>query len=441
MLRHLFVFSALLLIAGTTAMGQRADILRRAQQAAQAGKWDQVRTITKGTHGTGPEAAAIYLLSSYGHLQTSDADAAAERARLAIEADSTLLQAWLLRGEALMMGGKPQDGLEVYAELVRRYPDSARATYAFGVALARNGLCEQAITPLEETMFKRPENLGVVAQLAECYLLTERFQEAADLYGRLYDLEPSDARFRVSFVESLMRLEKYDSVISILRPRTTITPPDTTSLTAIGYAYQQTQQYDEALAALSAVTTATPDNANAWYNLGSAEYNSGDLQGAIRSFKRAISLQPNLGPAWFNMALAYTDEGFVEEAIRAFKRAAVLLPEKASKCYSSIGVINRGLGHIDEAIKAHDRSISLDPDNPEVYASKGHTLVVSDRWEEGRIFLEGALERFPGNAEILYPLAKCYLRVGKVEAAKKIAADLEEHYPIYSSELRMMMRN
>ena len=361
--------------------------------------------------------------------------------QLAINADSSLLQAWLLRGEALMSAGKINEGLSVFAECVERNPDSARATYAFGVSLARAGQCEAAITPLEETMFRRPENLGVVAQLAECYLQTQRYPEASDLYGRLYEIDPRNARIRVSFVECLMRQEKYDSVISILQPLTTITPPDTTALTALGYAYQQTDQHAQAIGVLLTVTKATPDNADAWYNLGSAQYNADDRTSAIRSFKRAIKLRPRMGQAWFNMALAYSDDGFVEESVRAFKRAAILVPEQAAECYMSIAVMNRELGHFDAAMKANDRAITLGKDDVRMYASKGYTLLASDRYNEGEAFLLESLERFPDDPEILYPLAKCYIRLGKLDQARAIADDLDERVPLYGSELRMMMRN
>ena len=69
-------------------------------------------------------------------------------AKAAVEADPDLAPARLLLGQLLLAGGDAQGGIRELEAAIRLKPDSGRAHYELGVALARSGNRAAAIEHL-----------------------------------------------------------------------------------------------------------------------------------------------------------------------------------------------------------------------------------------------------------------------------------------------------
>lgn len=419
---------------------ERPSWMQESQQAMARKDWQGVITSTQRVVDKDPSNAPARVMRSLAYLQLNDPKNAARSAGEATKADPRLLQGWLIWSEALQRMDLQDSAISVLNTCSQRFPDSVRVTYALGMAYVRAQRCEEAISPLEETMFRRPDNTEIVKQLASCYLKLERYYEAADLFGRMHEAEPNDVATARLLAEALIGSNRTDSAIVILKSAFALDANDRQTATALAIAYQKVARFDEARKVLEPMVERYPDDADLQYNLGFLATAVGDRSSAIRAYKKAIALRSNFGQAWFNIAIAYADEGFTEEAINAFQRASILLPNRAALCYNSIAILYRRSGSFNDAVNAHKQSIGLAPKEPEMYASLGHTYVAADKYAEGKEFLLGALAKFPGNADILYPLGKCYIRLGESAELDNVLKQLDELKSPFAGELRSMIK-
>lgn len=434
------VITALFLIVGSALAQSPSSWMQQAQQAMSQRDWKGVIANTQKVLDTDPKNVPAQIMRSLAFLQLNDPKSAAQAASGATAAAPNVLQGWLIWSEALQRMELHDSSIAVLQRCAERNPDSVRVTYALGMAYVRADRCEEALSPLEETMFRRPDNIEIVKQLASCYLKLERYFEASDLLGRLHEADPQDPATTRSFAEALLGSERSDSAVSVLRTAVEQRPKDIQTATLLAVAYQRVSNYDAARKVLEPLAASYPEDADLQYNLGYLYTAIGDRANAIKAYKKAITLRSNFGQAWFNLGIAYADEGFIEEAINAFQRAAIQLPSRAANCYNSIAVLYRRSGSFDESVKAHQQSIALAPQDPEMYSSLGHTYVAADKYAEGKQFLTGVLTKFPGNAEILYPLGKCYIRLGESEALDGVLKQLDEQKSLYAGELRSMIK-
>jgi tetratricopeptide (TPR) repeat protein len=155
--------------------------------------------------------------------------------------------------------------------------------------------------------------------------------------------------------------------------------------------------YVRAEALFIAVLKLAPDFAAAEGNLGVLLRRRGDIPGALDAYRRALALSPrdpailgNLAALYFGLgrereakaALKLADlsvatpytilargdleaaDGRVDAALRYYRRAARLDPKLADP-HVSMARLARAAGHFDDARRAAERALKLDPDNVE----------------------------------------------------------------------------
>jgi len=432
----------LLLVLLTVITSQRplAQSLEPALRAAREHRWTDVLKIVGPITKSKKAPSQAWLLKGMALDQLGRHAEATEIGRRLVQTNPSSLQYYLFLSENLQRSHKLDSSIIVLKEAETRFHDSVQVQYALGFAYAAAGAWDLAISPLEETMMRKPGNINVMMLLADSYARIQEHAPAADLYGRIADMQPTNVAARRALGVSLMQMDQSDSAIVILSSVMKDDPHNRTIAPTYAAALNAAKRYPEAIVVLRQFVQQYPSEPDAWYNLGIAQQNAGEADSSVRSFKKAIVLRPSFAEAYFNMALAYDSRGFSEDAMQAFQRAALLKKELAPASYNSIAIIYRSQSKIDEALAAHMQAMALAPDDARAVVALGYTYYISGMFAEGIKFLEESRKKFPSELDILTPLGQCYVRTGRFDEARAIIATLTPTKPSAAASIQEIMK-
>jgi len=199
--------------------------------------------------------------------------------------------------------------------------------------------------------------------------------------------------------------------------------------------------------------------AGSWFDKSTAE-------GAIRSFEEAVKLDPSFAPAWARLSCAqsvsywlghdpsparlaaakdsadralaldpnlpethlalgyylYYGQRDFTGALAEFQQAEKGLPNNVD-VIEAIGLIQRRLGHWEEAIDAFRRAIELDPRDISAYSTLAPTYSFLRRFPEALATVDRALALEPSNAEALGLKASVFWATGDLQAVEPLLAN------------------
>jgi len=229
--------------------------------------------------------------------------------------------------------------------------------------------------------------------LASHYFTYSYWSEAAASYRRLAQLEPLTAK------------EAY----------------------RLAFATYELGEVEEALRWARTASELEPTYAPASWRAGFWEFERGRIHEAEAIFERTIEMAPASRPAWAGLArvMLHRREGSAAEAII---REHLLVGPNAPYGHQLLATALRLQGKLEEAAEAMRRGGGVprwsDPWLEELIArrtgykaekSRADALIRAKRYAEAERILEGLLERFPGNPDLLNNLAVARFSGGDVE--------------------------
>ncbi|CCD87867.1 putative TPR domain protein; O-GlcNAc transferase related protein [Bradyrhizobium sp. ORS 285] len=134
-------------------------------------------------------------------------------------------------------------------------------------------------------------------------------------------------------------------------------------------------------------------NPAALYETAFAQFQAGKLLEAMRCCQDALAVDPNHSDAMHLMGLLSLRMGQNGQAIDWFARAIKLAPK--SDYVSSLGSALRKAGRLEDALKAFDKAVSLQPDNAQYWKDLGAVLAELDRPDDAILSLRHALQLSP----------------------------------------------
>ena len=108
--------------------------------------------------------------------------------------------------------------------------------------------------------------------------------------------------------------------------------------------------------------------------------------------------------------------GKYDEAIKAYDEAINLDPKLAS-AWNNKGNVSLSQGKYDEAIQAYDKAIKLDPKLAPAWNNKGNALYKQGKYDEAIQAYDKAIEMDPNDARCLDQQRHCSQRQGKYDEA------------------------
>jgi tetratricopeptide (TPR) repeat protein len=218
-------------------------------------------------------------------------------------------------------------------------PPSHTVTEA--VDLIKAGKNTEAIPILKENLEKNPENAAVQFTLGKAYINTKQ----------------------------------YDLAIVPLQKALSIKADQAGAHFYLGIAYAQMGQDAEALKEFEAEIPLSPAQDAAYSNAAAIYEKQGNLAKALEYYKKAAEIAPNRAELHASMATIYEKQGNQAAAQAEYKALAEADPQHAAVTWFNIGAIAKNNDRNEEAVKAFQKAIEIDPAYAVAHRELGYALV------------------------------------------------------------------
>ncbi|HXP86740.1 MAG TPA: tetratricopeptide repeat protein [Bryobacteraceae bacterium] len=167
--------------------------------------------------------------------------------------------------------------------------------------------------------------------------------------------------------------------------------------------------------------------------------NVADLDRAIDLFERAVAQDSNyvlayagLGEAYWKKYRATSDTQWVEPAEKNCNRA-LALSDRLAPVYVTLGIVQEGTGHYEDAIRTFQRALELDPINASAYSELGNAYLAAGKLEESESTYKKASQLRPNDFTSMLNLGVFYYDRGRYQDAAGIFQRMTELVPDNSS--------
>lgn len=270
--------------------------------------------------------------------------------------------AMLTTGDA----GKHQRALDLLQPLAAENEKSGVIQYNIGVAQHLLGQDSEArrswtrATELEPGLAKAWLNLGILsANEGRPDAALASFQSGSRA-------APADVDLRVATIAVLRDLRRYDEAISEAKAALGINTKAIPIYNNLALVYLDTGKLDLAKFVLQKARSDLGADGNAQLHATLGEvFRRQNLPGdALASFRRSLELDPLHVPALLFLANYYMDNRNYVDATPLLERAMAASPRDAG-IRVNLGISYRGEKRFEDAIRAYQEALRLDPGNPE----------------------------------------------------------------------------
>ncbi len=182
-------------------------------------------------------------------------------------------------------------------------------------------------------------------------------------------------------------------------------PAHADALHLLGMLASQTGRTEEAIGLIERAITASAGQAVYHSNLGLVLAGGDRLEPAIAAYQRALLLDPASATAMNNLAAALQTVGKTDEAITWLRRAVEASPDYADARKNLAAVLKQSaatavaLRQNESAIELYQRSLELDPDDPESLHFLGSLLLDAGQVDLAIEMLKKSLYLYPDSAQ------------------------------------------
>jgi len=252
---------------------------------------------------------------------------------------------------------------DLYLDKSENYKDalnlgaSPSLYYKLAKAYYKTGELHEAIKAIEKAIEWRKEAKFYLLA-SQIYLKLNDLNSAYDYANKAFELEDSQAS-RINLASILFELEKYDEVISLLKPLAKNNNLD--ALRLLGRALEAEERYKDAVKIYERVVDIDKKDKGSWMSMGRCHLALKNYEDAVKAFERAYLIDPKDKTVCTSLAFAYESAGDLNKALSYVEKALELDPEDAH-IWSSKGLLLLKLNKPREALKAFDKALELNPD-------------------------------------------------------------------------------
>lgn len=355
---------------------------------------------------------------------------------MAIEIEPENAMPWNNRGSALAFLGKYNESIQAYDRAIELDPKYAMAWANKAISLNNLGKYGDALKAYDEAIRLDPNLSSAWCDKAWILYVLGEYDESLYAVNKSIELDPDYAMSWNNKGLVFSSQGNYKESIQAYNRAIELDPNLSWSWSNKGVALCFLGNYAEAIKAYDEAIRLDPDLASIWDNKGEALRMQGKYHEAIQALDKAIELDPNLADAWNNKGEALKALGRTEESNEALDKAKELgynnsvskpllvlrtnrtqdpiaideyepsaslsdhVDEKISSTPDeelssdstdagigfeedsydrAIEFLNQGnelynQGKYDQAISNYNKSIELDPQNPDAWQAKGYAL-------------------------------------------------------------------
>jgi tetratricopeptide (TPR) repeat protein len=394
----------------------------------------------------GVDPAAVYLAAAQNAIEAQNSQEAKAQIALAIKANPSSAQAWLMLAVVESQLGEP-NAIPHYQKALSLAPNSFSGHYNLALAYLRQHQLVSARTHLEKAVALNPDQPDAEYNLGVVLLELKRPAEAETAFRRARTLQPD--RPDVAF--NRVRAEIAAGHVEAARAQVqemdagSLQPAADDARRLLAGAYLEKRQPDVVLDLIP-----KPQSPEDSFLRGAALFEQRRLTEAVREaatavdkaldeprylllearilqalgqqeqvlelLQRASHLMPNSPDIYYSMAVSYYFERRYDEARRSLDQSLKLRPAFSRSVFLyAVTLVNEGMNR--EAISYLRRAVLLEPDNARYRFHLGTALARDNRPPEAKLAFENAVRLKPNYALAHYELGKVLASTGEETAA------------------------
>ena len=339
--------------------------------------------------------------------------------------------AYIKLGQVLATQGFFDDALAEYAKAAQHQPYAAQDLYELAVIFNEKGNTDGATQLYQRTIENEPTHAQSHFALGEIFYTSDNTEAALHHYQQALSVMPS---LKDTFYEPLepyfAGLMTPDQAMPMIEKAMFVLPDDPRSSfyagmieADAGNTENAIQHYEKTIEIIEADTQGRSLQAHieslqielplgnfidTYFKLGELHHQQGDIDTAVGYFKRALELNPELADRFIVQGQRAFDEENYQDAIEPLNIHLLLFPEDVSATYL-LGQSYEATGNTDSAITFYERTLTLDPQRPDVLFKMVHIYRGREAHQQAVDTLKRLIEIAPETTEAHYLLALSYL--------------------------------
>ena len=187
----------------------------------------------------------------------------------------------------------------------------------------------------------------------------------------------------------------------------------------LGLAYMKTTKFKLAKMAFQKCVELAPENVKALMYLASIPMDLGKAERKLKLFEMVTQIDPLNYVAFYNKGLILNEIGRNHEALKAIEKSMSLNPNQSANIFYDKAFILIDLERFEEALQCYDLAIASNPEYSEAYYNKAILLQQLKRFNEAFEVLKIGHQNIPDNVDVCHSLGWFYFIHKDLINAKK----------------------
>jgi tetratricopeptide (TPR) repeat protein len=336
-------------------------------------------------------------------------------------------------GQAYLRGGDYPKAELALNRALKLKPDSAEALYLLAQVYSDQKKSVDALDLLVRAHKLAPQNADIIFLLARVSMGQNYFEDAIPLLELGLQIAPKRADLRAALGESYFMSGKTERAIEEFKELISV-EPSAAAYAFMGLSYRHLGRFDEAKKYFQEGLKLDRRNASCLFNMGYIEERQGNHVAAETFFQEALKSNPDFSEALLELANLRIANKKFEEAAELLRRYVKVSRDPGSGYYK-LAMVERRLHQTEVAqrdlnvFQTLSKNSSTGPQPYQHlfdYLDNRATLSARERTQLDLTQLTEQIQKHPDQPQDLYLLAETYLKLGKLEDARKAIAQLDQ---------------
>jgi tetratricopeptide (TPR) repeat protein len=327
-------------------------------------KYRQARQVLKMARSQHPAALSLELKEAQILVEKGKAREALEKIALVESIDRNNENLYLLKGSAFLLLDQMDKAQQYYEIAIGLTEDKEEWILNISYTFEKIGQYKRAIYLLEKYLEENDETEDILWELAIFYEQDGQDDNALIYYDRFLNLNPFSESCWYNKGVILNQLERFEDAIEAFDFVLAINPDYNSALFNKGNTYANMDMHEEAIKAYNEFLLSNENHPMTLNYIGESYDKLNDKNMAYQYFRKARAADPSYSEPWYGLAGIMLDKDNPYEALYYIKKA-LKLKENNPDYLFLLGKVNIKLEFFEEALKAFQDVLLIDPDDEE----------------------------------------------------------------------------